>query len=85
MPSARPQRIALLIDTSVTFSSLIIQGVARYAREHPHWQLLLQPRGVREHRGLPPHWDADGVITRVTHRAGGRAGAVENPAGERFA
>ncbi len=45
MPSARPQRIALLIDTSVTFSSLVIQGVARYAREQPHWQLLLQPRG----------------------------------------
>jgi hypothetical protein len=35
MPSARPQRIALLIDTSVTFSSLVIRGVARYAREQP--------------------------------------------------
>ena len=50
MPSTRPIRIALLIDTSVTFSSLVIQGVARYARQRPNWQLLLQPRGVREHR-----------------------------------
>lgn len=68
MPSMRPQRIALLIDTSVTFSSLIIRGVAQYAHEQPAWQILLQPRGVYEHTSVPQHWDVDGVITRVTHR-----------------
>lgn len=68
MPSIQPQRIALLIDTSVTFSSLVIRGVAQYAHEQPAWQFLLQPRGVREHSSVPRHWDVDGVITRVTHR-----------------
>ncbi len=68
MPSIEAKRIALLIDTSVTFSSLVIRGVAQYAHEQPAWQLLLQPRGVRDHTSVPRHWDVDGVITRVTHR-----------------
>jgi LacI family transcriptional regulator len=68
MASARPQKIALLIDTSVTYSSLLIRGVARYAREQPSWQLLLQPRGFRECTSVPRHWDVNGVIARVTHR-----------------
>ena len=69
MPSPRPQRIALLVDTSVTFSSMIIRGVARYAREQPSWQILVQPRGVHEYTSVPRRWDVDGVITRVMHRA----------------
>lgn len=68
MSSTQTQRIALLIDTSVTFSSLVIRGVAQYAHEQPAWQILLQPRGVRDHTSVPRHWDVDGVITRVTHR-----------------
>lgn len=68
MSSTQPQRIALLIDTSVTFSSLVIRGVAQYAREQPSWQVLLQPRGLLEHSSVPRHWEVDGVITRVTHR-----------------
>ncbi|MDF1744220.1 MAG: substrate-binding domain-containing protein [Gimesia sp.] len=68
MSSTQAQRIALLIDTSVTFSSLVIRGVAQYAHEQPAWQILLQPRGVRDHTSVPRHWDVDGVITRVTHR-----------------
>lgn len=68
MSTSQPQRIALLIDTSVTFSSLVIRGVAQYAREQPAWQIFLQPRGLREHSSVPRHWEVDGVITRVTHR-----------------
>lgn len=69
MASIRPQRIALLIDTSVTFSSHVIRGVAQYAHEQPAWQILLQPGGVRDHASVPSHWEVDGVITRVTHRS----------------
>jgi len=74
MSPARPQRIALLVDTSVTFSTMVIRGVACYAREQPTWQILLQPRGVGQYSGVPHNWDVDGVITRVMHR--GQAAAL---------
>ncbi|MEX0585736.1 MAG: substrate-binding domain-containing protein, partial [Pirellulales bacterium] len=47
----------------------MIEGVARYAREHEPWQLLLQPRGERERSLMPRHWRPDGVIARITHHA----------------
>ncbi len=71
--SPPPRRIAVLIDTSVTFSRQVISGVAAYAREDSSWQILFEPRAVRDHSGIPSHWDVDGVITRVTHRTQAKA------------
>lgn len=61
--------IALLIDTSTDYSIHVIEGVARYAREHGPWNLLVQPRGERERSLMPRHWRPNGVIARVTHHA----------------
>ena len=65
-------RVALLVDTSTGYSSQLIQGVALYAREHEPWQLLVQPRGARERWQMPRHWQPDGVIARITHKAQAR-------------
>ena len=63
----RLRHVALLIDTSTDYSIHVIEGVARYAREHRPWNLLIQPRGERERSLMPKYWQPDGVIARVTH------------------
>src|SRR5262245_29983035 len=68
--TAHNARIAILVDTSTGYSSQLIRGVARYVREREQpWQLLVQPRGENERSLMPRHWQADGVIARITHRA----------------
>jgi len=60
----------MLVDTSTGYSTQLIRGVARYVREQQRpWQLLLQPRGEKERSLMPRHWQADGVIARITHRS----------------
>ncbi len=58
-----------MVDTSTNFGTQIIEGVARFVREHRSWQLLVQPRGEQERSLMPKSWQVDGVIARVTHRA----------------
>lgn len=69
---ATSPRVALLVDTATGYSSQLIQGVAAHARERRHWQLLVQPRGAHERWQMPRHWQPDGVIARITHRAQAR-------------
>jgi len=63
------RQVAMLIDTSTDFGIHVIEGVARFAYEHEHWSLLVQPRGERERFLVPRHWRPDGVIARVYHHA----------------
>jgi LacI family transcriptional regulator len=58
-----------MVDTSTNYGTQIIEGVARFVREHRSWQLLVQPRGEQERSLMPKSWQVDGVIARVTHRA----------------
>jgi LacI family transcriptional regulator len=68
--TAGPLRIAILVDTSTGYSTHLIRGIARFVREEqPGWQLLVQPRGENERSLMPRHWQTDGVIARITHRA----------------
>ena len=63
MSSPRPQRIGLLVDTSVTFSRLIIRGVARYRRA-----ALLADSGAAA-QGLATTPVFHGIGTRGRHHA----------------
>lgn len=65
----RIRQVALLIDTSTDYSSLLIEGVARFTKTHEPWDLLVQPRGEHERSLMPRHWTPCGVIARVTHLA----------------
>lgn len=62
------QRVALLIETSTSWGSGIVEGIADYAARHCNWQFFLEPRGRFEQLLLPEAWQGDGVIARVTHR-----------------
>jgi LacI family transcriptional regulator len=64
----RRTRIALLIDTSTTWGTGLIEGIAEYAHAHEDWQLVLGPRGKYDRSLLPAGWDGDGVIARITHQ-----------------
>jgi LacI family transcriptional regulator len=69
------RRIALLVETSTSWGSLIIAGVSDYVRRHrtaantrdgQRWTLYLDARGYFEKPELPAWWSGDGVIARVT-------------------
>lgn len=66
--ATRRRRIALLIDTSTTWVSGLIEGVANYARsEQQSWVFSFEPRGKYDKMLLPDRWQGDGVVARVTH------------------
>ena len=61
-------KIALIIDTSTTWGTGLIQGAADYAHsKNMGWQLHVAPWGRYERVSLPEHWSGDGVIARVVY------------------
>jgi len=60
-------KIALLIETSTSWGSGLIQGVADYIHANDDWQVLVAPWGRYERITLPTHWIGDGVIARVVY------------------
>lgn len=61
------KQIALLIETSTSWGTDIVKGVADYARDHANWYFHIEPRGKFEHLKLPKNWHGDGIIARVTY------------------
>jgi LacI family transcriptional regulator len=62
---ARPH-VALLIETSLASGRDILNGIARYVREHRPWALYHEPHGLTE--SMPSwirRWRGDGIIARV--------------------
>lgn len=62
----RTPRVALLIETTRTFSREMLAGVRRYVAEHGPWSTYLE---LRAPDSSPPawlrHWDGDGILTRT--------------------
>ncbi len=67
--SRRIPRVALLIETTRTFSREMLAGVRRYVAEHGPWSTFLELRAADS---SPPawlrHWDGDGILTRTFTR-----------------
>lgn len=63
----RLSRVALIIETQVAPRRRMINGVARYIREHEPWAIYLKPFGADKslERWLRS-WKGDGVIAAVT-------------------
>lgn len=57
--------IELLVDTSTSWGSGLVQGIAQYARKAGGWRLGVAPAGRSERLRLHPEWVGDGVIARV--------------------
>jgi len=62
---ARPQ-VALLIESSRAYGRGLLQGIARYVREHESWSIFHQERRASD---PPPAWlkgwRGDGIIARI--------------------
>ncbi|MEW6304560.1 MAG: DNA-binding transcriptional regulator [Verrucomicrobiota bacterium] len=86
MPT-RPKRIphvALLVETTRTYTRELLAGVRRYLAEHGPWSTFLELRALDS---SPPawlrHWDGDGILTRTfTRQAADTIAAIGVPAVE---
>ncbi|MEO2010159.1 MAG: substrate-binding domain-containing protein [Pirellulaceae bacterium] len=63
---AKGPRVAILVETSTSWGTQLVQGIASYAHEQGPWFFYLEPRGRYERLRLPTDWDGDGIIARVT-------------------
>jgi len=66
---SRPH-VALLIESSRAYGRGLLQGVARYIREHGPWYVSLEEHGICDE--VPDwleKWSGDGIITRLDNVA----------------
>src|ERR1700710_2901701 len=60
------QKVALIIESSRAYGRGLLQGIARYIREHGTWSIFHQERRASD---PPPawlkEWRGDGIIARV--------------------
>lgn len=68
MPKTRRRipRVALLVETTRTYTRELLAGVRRYIAEHGPWSTFIELRALDS--SPPPwlkHWDGDGIISRT--------------------
>ena len=66
-----PRRnVALLIETSNSYSRGVLEGIVHYGRKHERWSIFLPEQ---ERGGTPPpwiqRWGGDGIIARIENDA----------------
>ena len=58
--------VALLIETSNSYSRGVLEGITQYVRQHERWSIFLPEQ---ERGGSPPQWlgkwNGDGIIARI--------------------
>src|SRR5437868_1131918 len=58
--------VAVLIETSRGYGRGLLQGVARYNRQHGPWSMYFEPHGLDD---PPPGWlrtwKGDGILARI--------------------
>ncbi|MSU53508.1 MAG: xylose operon transcription regulator XylR, partial [Opitutaceae bacterium] len=62
----RPPRVALLVETTRTYTRELLAGVRRYVAAHGPWSCFIELRALES--GPPPwlnNWDGDGILTRT--------------------
>ncbi|NBS05714.1 MAG: xylose operon transcription regulator XylR, partial [Verrucomicrobia bacterium] len=65
-PHRRTPRVALLVETTRTYSRELLAGVRSYVAAHGPWSTFLELRALDS---SPPtwlkDWDGDGILTRT--------------------
>jgi LacI family transcriptional regulator len=64
---AAARRVALLVESSTSWGTGVIRGVAEYAAAVGPWLFYLEPFGRNQLLRLPKGWRGDGVIARVNN------------------
>ena len=60
------KRVAILIDTTTSWSRSVIEGILDYTKKHGPWHMHLEAQTQRNRLVLPPNWKGDGIIARVS-------------------
>ena len=63
------RRVCLLIDTSTSWGTRLIKGIARHAQEVGNWLINVEPWGRYERFRVPDGWEGDGIIARINREA----------------
>ena len=58
-------RVALLIDTSMSWGVRIIKGIHQFAQQEGQWLFHVEPRGRYEELEIPQGWSGEGIIARI--------------------
>lgn len=68
LPSSLPNRtVGIMVDTSSSWGRRVIEGAGYYSQQqHSHWRLYFEARGIEERLRVPPGWNGNGIIARVT-------------------
>lgn len=72
VPIARTRRtfrVAILVEWSRAYGRGLIDGIARFAREHEHWSLDFEPRGFEAPPPWLDDWQGDGILVRLPSHA----------------
>jgi LacI family transcriptional regulator len=63
-------RVAILVETSRSYTRDLLSGVSRYLQSHRHWSTFLE---LRAFESSPPawlnQWDGDGILARTHSEA----------------
>ncbi len=66
-PSSNPvKRVAILVETTRSYTRDLLSGVSRYLQSHGTWSTFLELRAFES--SVPPWlagWDGDGILTRT--------------------
>jgi LacI family transcriptional regulator len=60
------REVALLIETSGSYGRGLLQGIAKYNREHGGWSTYFRPHGLNDPApGWLSRWQGDGMLVRI--------------------
>ncbi|WP_206028508.1 AraC family transcriptional regulator [Thalassoroseus pseudoceratinae] len=61
------RRVVLIIETSSVYGRDLLSGIVRFMRMHDDWSVFLEQRDLwKQPPSWLPHWNGDGIISRVT-------------------
>ncbi|WP_322608250.1 XylR family transcriptional regulator [Pontiella agarivorans] len=62
------KRVAILVDSTTSWSRLLIEGILEYSKAQGPWHIHLEPQPRDHLLHLPEGWKGDGIICRVSSR-----------------
>ncbi|MCB1203466.1 MAG: DNA-binding transcriptional regulator [Verrucomicrobiae bacterium] len=65
-PTGSVKRVAILVETTRSYTRDLLAGVSRYLQSHGPWSTFLELRALES--SVPPWlagWDGDGILTRT--------------------
>ena len=65
-PASALRHVALLVETTGAYGRGLLQGIAKYNREHGNWSTYFRPHALND---SPPawlrNWKGDGILVRI--------------------